>query len=136
MIGKHTGLVRRQLHLVYEQLHRDGITVDDQSIGDETQLAHNALISVVGAGIPYKDLFGRTPNMLTDLEPASAVQLDDQHSGPSGVSRHINRLREAALTSIDCLDIRIKKDTPFHQPFGEYKELLGLDNHTINLSYN
>ena len=72
LVEKHNDLIRRQLHFIDSQLKRDNVVVTKQSIVDEAQLAHNCLISVENE-TPYKAVFGRTPNLIADLEPASAA---------------------------------------------------------------
>ena len=100
MVERHNELLRRQLHLVDEQCSRDGLLVSDTAILDECVLAKNCMVSVTGNITPYKAVFGRTIPMLADLEPASATALEDQDDGIDGVSRHIHRLREVALSNI------------------------------------
>ena len=72
----------------------------DEDIVAESFFVKNAMISVNGTDTPYKGLFGRTPNLLTPLEPASATALDDGIGGERGVSRNVHRLRAASIQGI------------------------------------
>ena len=77
----------------------DGVAVPDESIVDEAVLAKNVLTNIKGVS-PYQAVFGRQVNMLLDMEPASATALEDGEDGIAGVSRHVARLRHAAVNSI------------------------------------
>ena len=74
--------------------------VTDAAILDESVLVKNCMTSVTGNVTPYKAAFGRQNPMLADLEPASATALEDQDDGIDGISRHVHRLREVALSNI------------------------------------
>ena len=99
MIERHNELFRSQLHRVEGQLQREGIVLSPEAILDECVLAKNVMLCVHGVS-PYKAVFGRVPNMLMEFEPTSDTALDDENDGIQGVSRNVNRLREAALHSI------------------------------------
>ena len=64
---------------------------------DEALFACNALLAVHGT-TPYEALFGRTPQLLRDLDTSSGPASDDISGGRA--SRHIHRLREISLTNI------------------------------------
>ena len=99
LIERHNALLRDQLHLIKDQLEIDGTPVPDGSIVDEAALAKNVLTNIKGAS-PYQAVFGRQMNLLLDFEPASATALDDDPEGIPGISRHVARLRHAAVSSI------------------------------------
>ena len=96
MIERHNELLRSQLHRVEGQLQREGLALTAEAILDECVLAKNVMLCVHGVS-PYKAVFGRVPNMLSEFEPMSDTALDDDNDGIQGVSRNVNRLREAAL---------------------------------------
>jgi len=99
MIERHNELLRQQLHRVEGQLQREGIALPPHIILAETLLAKNVMLSVHGAS-PQKAVFGQTLPMLRDFEPETDTAFDDDADGIPGCSRHVNRLREAALHSI------------------------------------
>ena len=99
MIERHNELLRSQLHQVEGQLQREGLALTAEAILDECILAKNVMLCVHGVS-PYKAVFGRVPNMLSEFEPISDTALDDDNDGIQGISRNVNRLREAALHSI------------------------------------
>eukprot|EP00971_Amphidinium_carterae_P012898 254252-Amphidinium_carterae.1 len=100
MVEKHNDLLRRQLHLVDEQLDRDGVSMPPEAVLDESVLAKNCLLAVTGGVSPYKALYGRAPPMLMDMEPVSLTALEDDDDGIEGVSRHVHRLRELSVQAI------------------------------------
>ena len=65
----------------------------------ESVFAKNCMLSIHGVS-PYQALLGRQPPILQDFEPASATALADAESGIPGISRHIHRLRAAAVEAI------------------------------------
>ena len=99
MTEKHNDFIQRQRHLVDAQMKRDGVMVPGQSILDECLLFKSTTVSINGT-TPYQGLLGRNIPMLAEMHPASETLLEDGEDGVEGVSRHIHRLREAALQSI------------------------------------
>ena len=99
MVERHNELLRSQLHRVEGQLAREGLALPPVATLDECFLAKNVMLSVHGVS-PYQAVLGRTPNMLREFEPLSETAVDDEDSGIQGVSRNVNRLREAAIHSI------------------------------------
>ena len=100
IVERHNELLRKQFHFTSSQLEREGVNVPDEDVVDEVFFVKNAMISVNGTDTPYKGLYGRVPNLLAAFEPASATALDDQVGGIPGISRHVQRLREASISGI------------------------------------
>ena len=111
IVERHNALLRKQLNFTYSQLEREGVSVPDEDIVAESFFVKNAIISVNGTDTPYKGLFGRTPNLLTPLEPASATALDDGIGGERGVSRNVHRLRAASIQGITQAHASHRADT-------------------------
>ena len=99
MIERHNALLRDQLHLIKDQMALDGTPVPEDCILAEAILAKNVLTNIKGMS-PYQAVFGRQMNLLLNFEPASATELEDDAEGIAGVSRHVARLRHAAVSSI------------------------------------
>eukprot|EP00971_Amphidinium_carterae_P102564 2030284-Amphidinium_carterae.1 len=100
MVERHNDLLRRQLHLVDEQLERDGVAVPPEAILDESVLAKNCLLAITGGISPYKALYGRAPPILMDMEPVSVTALEDEDDGIEGISRRVHRLRELSVQAV------------------------------------
>ena len=98
-VERHNELLRNQLHRVEGQFQREGINVPHSCILDECLFAKNSMLSVHGRS-PFQALLGRNPNPLREFEPQSETVLDDEGDGVPGISRNINRLREAAIHSM------------------------------------
>ena len=99
IVERHNALLRDQLHYIDDQMDLDGIVIDEDCILAEAVLAKNALVSIGGAS-PYQAVYGRQPNLLLPFEPASASQFNEADGILPGASRHVNRLRHAAVSSI------------------------------------
>eukprot|EP00959_Pyramimonas_sp_CCMP1952_P278654 5826155-Pyramimonas_sp.AAC.1 len=65
----------------------------------ECALMKNLLITVAGFS-PYQAVYGRLPPLLSEFEPVSDCQIDDQSAGTPGISRHHHRLREVAMQAM------------------------------------
>ena len=96
---RHNALLRDMLHKVGDQVNQDGLGIPDRIVLAECLFAKNCMISIHGVS-PYQGLFGKQPAVLNAFEPASHTALDDNADGTEGVSRHIHRLRAAAVSTI------------------------------------
>eukprot|EP00959_Pyramimonas_sp_CCMP1952_P154402 3230224-Pyramimonas_sp.AAC.1 len=125
VVERHNALLRDAVHKINPQVERDGIAVTPQAILDEATLANNSMISIHGT-TPYKALYGRSPALLRDFEPGSETPLSDGQDGIDGVSRHVHRLPEVAMSSViqgtatDRLNRAMNSRT---RPAGELLEL-------------
>ena len=73
-----------------------GTPVPDHRVLSEAILAKNVLTNIKGVSSCLA-MFGRQMNLLLSFEPASATELGDDAEGAAGVSRHVARLRRAAV---------------------------------------
>ena len=92
IIERRGAILRHSMHLIEEQLTKEGITVSFDRLLGESVFAGNSLVSYGGA-TPYNARFGRQPRMLPDLEAPP----DTTAPGPA---RYTHRIREVALQGI------------------------------------
>ena len=65
----------------------------------ECFLAKNIMVTVAGQ-TPYRALYGRDPPALSEFEPTSETQLDDQSAVAPGHSRDFLRVRGVAIQAM------------------------------------
>ena len=100
IVERHHDILRRQMHLIDSQCFEEGLTTPLQRRLAEAVFAKSAFLTV-GNGTPYKALYGRVPLLLRDFDRSGAQTIDDEEGGgESGLQRHVQRLREMAITSV------------------------------------
>ena len=92
IIERRGAILRHSMHLIEEQLAKEGITISFTRLLAEAVFAGNSLVSYGGA-TPYNARFGRQPQMLPDLEAPPDT------TAP-GTARSTHRIREVALQKI------------------------------------
>ena len=106
IVERHHDVLRRLLLRMESQLAGDGVmSILDEAVVAECRLAKNFLVSVGGVN-PDQALYGRTPPIVADFEPASGLPLDDSGAGIAGSSRHQHRLWEIPVQSMVDLTAR------------------------------
>ena len=96
-------------HRVEDECERQGLGISRKHLLAECVFAKNALLSV-GGQAPYTAVFGRTPAVMAEFEPASETQLVDDEGGIPGLSRGHHRLREIAIQTMVDLTVRQRLD--------------------------
>jgi hypothetical protein len=92
IVERRGAILRHAMHLIEEQLTKEGVTITFARLLAEAVFAGNSLITFGGAS-PYNSRFGRQPKMLPDFEAPP----DTTVSGPA---RHTHRIREVSLQKI------------------------------------
>ena len=129
MVERHHQVLRDTLHKVVMQARCEKLFFSFSDCLSQVVFAKNALTNV-GGHSPYVAVFGRHPQLLTDLESAGQSAVRDGEGGIAGASRHAIRMREIALeamisaTASSRLRIAEKSNT---RASGQLTELLAGD---------
>ena len=92
----HANIVEQCVHQAEVQLRGEKIMMPLAFITTERFTINDIMISVVGF-TPYQAAVGRTPILMSELEPNSECQLDDASAGIPGTSRFYHRSRGIAV---------------------------------------
>jgi len=90
LVERHNEILRRQLHLVDNQVTLEGLPASFAMILAESIFAKNALYQC-GNASPYEALFGRTPKLLTTITEETGEDVSD---------RDASRIRHVAISSM------------------------------------
>ncbi|CAE7553939.1 RE2 [Symbiodinium sp. CCMP2456] len=90
VVERHNALLRRQVHLLLEQSHEDGLRVPFSAILAEAVFAKNALLRINNF-TPYEAVLGRTPPLYDLIAP---------EFGEEVAAKDADRLRGKALRAI------------------------------------
>jgi hypothetical protein len=99
VVERHHEILRQQLHRLLAAARSEGLTVNIEDALAEATFAKNVMLQVHGT-TPYLALFGRYPQILSDLETSGQSALTDSEGGLLNASRHAVRLRELAVETI------------------------------------
>ena len=106
MVERHNSLVRRLLHVIYQQSTEEGLKVDVEDIIAETTYAKNNMLEIGGVH-PITAVLGIKPKIMPDLEATENSKIHDlatslpadpdvSHAG----NRQCMRLRELAVAAM------------------------------------
>ena len=109
MVERHHEIARQLCHRVENECERQGLGISRKHLLAECVFAKNSMLSV-GGQAPYTAVFGRTPAIMAEFEPASETQLVDDEGGIPGLSRGHHRLREIAIQTMVDLTARQRLD--------------------------
>ena len=99
LIERHHQVLRDLLHKLTSQIRVEKLQVEINDVLSQAIFAKNVLTNVAGFS-PFLAVFGRWPNVLSDLEAAGQSALRDGEGGIAGANRHSVRVRELALQAM------------------------------------